>query len=340
MQSRVTPYVVEVDSLGEARAVTEAEAEYQPTDPQIAWHLARFITDVRGRSLDPVLMRENWLEAYDFATKRGAQFLGDYARSADPFADVGERDGLGPGDQRGPRVRPILPGEVVRDRLRAREPQAGTSRWTAILTVLLAAAGHADTLRKNPLGLYVDAIDWSRELDPCAASPRPARAAPNSATNLPARIAARSESGRSSPSPKGDPVHEPHPRLSAIALSIGDANAQTSPPPPLRRVPARRRSRPKVAPPSRSAPPSSLQATNRRRRKLRGSHANRAATQEPATPAFLNAVQVYALWRRVDVSGLSPRPSVVTDIALQPGEAIVSVAAGDTAAGHRRHHQR
>src|SRR3546814_1279260 len=38
-QSRVTPYVVEVDRLGEARAVTEAEAGYRPTDPQIAWHL-------------------------------------------------------------------------------------------------------------------------------------------------------------------------------------------------------------------------------------------------------------------------------------------------------------
>ena len=57
LQSRVVPYVVEVDRLGEARAVTEAEAGYQPTDPQIAWHLAQFIANVRSVSLDPVLMR-------------------------------------------------------------------------------------------------------------------------------------------------------------------------------------------------------------------------------------------------------------------------------------------
>src|SRR3546814_11283366 len=31
------------------------------------------------------------LEAYDFTTKRGSQFLGDYARGADPFANIGER---------------------------------------------------------------------------------------------------------------------------------------------------------------------------------------------------------------------------------------------------------
>src|SRR5438105_6751377 len=36
LQSRVTPYVVEVDKLGEARAVSEAEKNFRPTDPQIA----------------------------------------------------------------------------------------------------------------------------------------------------------------------------------------------------------------------------------------------------------------------------------------------------------------
>lgn len=33
MQSRVVPYVVEVDALGEARAVTAVEAEYSPDRP-------------------------------------------------------------------------------------------------------------------------------------------------------------------------------------------------------------------------------------------------------------------------------------------------------------------
>src|SRR5690606_1535086 len=54
LQSRVVPYVVEVDGLGEARAVAPAVQEYRPTDPQIAWHLGRFIVDVRSVSLDPV----------------------------------------------------------------------------------------------------------------------------------------------------------------------------------------------------------------------------------------------------------------------------------------------
>ncbi|WEK45200.1 MAG: conjugal transfer protein TrbF [Candidatus Andeanibacterium colombiense] len=184
MQSRVTPYVVEVDRLGEARAVQAADAEYQPTDPQVAWHLSHFITNVRSVSLDPVLMRRDWLEAYDFATRRGAQFLGEYARSALPFANAGDR------------TVSVQITSVVRASDNSfqvkwtetefeRGSQAATSRWTAILTTVMRPPASADVLRKNPLGIYVDAIDWSREFDgtPAPAAPR----SPDPAAKLPLR---------------------------------------------------------------------------------------------------------------------------------------------------------
>ncbi|HEY0959275.1 MAG TPA: conjugal transfer protein TrbF [Novosphingobium sp.] len=186
LQSRVVPYVVEVDRLGEARAVSEAATGYQPTDPQIAWHLGRVITNVRSASLDPVLMKRGWLEAYDFATRRGAQFLGDYARSNDPFARIGER------------TVSVQVTSVVRasdtsfqvkwtETVFERGARAGSSRWTAILTIVTKPPVDADTLRRNPLGIYVDAIDWSRELDDEPQSPSPSRSAPmaSPASNLP-----------------------------------------------------------------------------------------------------------------------------------------------------------
>jgi type IV secretion system protein VirB5 len=57
---------------------------------------------------------------------------------------------------------------------------AGVSHWTGILTVVIKPPTSADTLRKNPLGLYVDAIDWSRDLDPApTARSSPSAAAPS-----------------------------------------------------------------------------------------------------------------------------------------------------------------
>src|SRR3546814_15578557 len=54
----ITPWVVEVDKLGEARAVAPADVDYQPSDPQIAFHLARFIELIRSIPADPVSSEE------------------------------------------------------------------------------------------------------------------------------------------------------------------------------------------------------------------------------------------------------------------------------------------
>jgi len=178
VQSRVTPYVVETDRLGEVRSVAPASADYNPTDPQISWALGRFIKNVRGVSLDPVLMRENWLGAYDFVTDRGELFLNEYARSADPFAKVGTRSvsvEIVSVVRASPRSFQVKWKESVFER----GSLASTSRWTAILTVSVKTPRTAEVLRKNPLGLYVEAIDWSREYEASEAA-RP----PETATNI------------------------------------------------------------------------------------------------------------------------------------------------------------
>ena len=164
VQSRVTPYVVEVDRLGEARAVVPAATDYRPTDPQIAWHLGKFVANIRSRSLDPVLMRENWLSAYDFATERASLFLGEYARASAPFAEVGRRTVS-------VQITSVVRASDTSFQVKWTESEyergslASTSRWTAMLTVKVQSPRSAEVLRKNPLGLYVDAIDWSRELE-------------------------------------------------------------------------------------------------------------------------------------------------------------------------------
>ena len=164
-QSRITPYVVEGDRLGEATPVSPAEILHQPTDPEIAWALAHFISNVRSVSLDPVLMRANWLEAFNFTTRRGAQALGAYARAANPFSRIGEYS-------QSAQVTSVVRASDRSFQIKWLETsfehgnEAGTAHWTAILTIVTKAPTTADALRKNPLGIFVDAIDWSRELEP------------------------------------------------------------------------------------------------------------------------------------------------------------------------------
>jgi type IV secretory pathway TrbF-like protein len=163
VRGSVTPWVVQVDRFGQAQAVAPAVSGYQPTDPQIAFHLARFIEDVRGLPADGIVLRQNWLRAYDFTTDRGAAALNDFARHNDPFANLSKL-------QISVEVSSVIrasPGSfrvAWIQRSYENGSLSATERWTAILSVVIDAPRDADRLRKNPLGVYVNAINWSKEL--------------------------------------------------------------------------------------------------------------------------------------------------------------------------------
>jgi len=162
-RSTITPYVVEVDKLGQVKAVGAAIEGYRPNDAQIAYHLSRFIQNVRSLSIDPVVVRQNWLDAYDYTTERGAATLNEYARTNDPFSRVGQT------------TISIEMTSVVRvsetsvqlrwvERTYTNGALTNTERWTAILSLLMKQPRDEARLRKNPLGIFVDGLNWSREL--------------------------------------------------------------------------------------------------------------------------------------------------------------------------------
>ncbi len=161
-QSRVTPYVVEVDTLGQVRAVAPASATYRPSDAQIAWFLARFITNVRSLSSDPVLVRQNWLDAYNFATDRAAQTLNAQAQQDDPFAGIGERS-VTVSIASVVRASPTTFQVKWREQTYVRGTLDKATQWTAILTIQQALPKREDVLRQNPLGLYVTDLAWSQD---------------------------------------------------------------------------------------------------------------------------------------------------------------------------------
>jgi type IV secretory pathway TrbF-like protein len=159
----VVPWVVQVDNLGQSQAVAPAVADYRPTDPQIAFHLGRFIEQTRSIPSDAIIVRQNWLRAYEFTTDRGAATLNDYARANDPFTKVGRQ-------QVAVEVSSVIraSNDSFRVAWTERHYENGqlstTERWTAILTIVIQTPRDAERLRANPLGIYVNAISWSREM--------------------------------------------------------------------------------------------------------------------------------------------------------------------------------
>ena len=161
-RGNVIPWVVEVDRLGQAQASAPAAQGYRPTDPMIAWTLARFIEDVRGLSADPVVLGEGWRRAYDFTNDAGATALSDYARGADPFAQLGK-------SQVSVEVTSVVRASPDSFRVAWTERRyvggqlASTERWSGILTLVVTPPRTPEGLRKNPLGIFIRSISWSKE---------------------------------------------------------------------------------------------------------------------------------------------------------------------------------
>lgn len=157
-----TPYIVEVDPRGGARAVGPAVETYKPNDAQIAYHLARFVDNVRSLSSDAVVVKQNWLKAYDFATERAAVTLNEYARDNDPFAKVGR-------ETVAVEVTSVVRASDSSFQIRwlERTFEGGalkeTRGLTGLFSIIITPPRTAEAVRKNPLGIYVHTFNWSQD---------------------------------------------------------------------------------------------------------------------------------------------------------------------------------
>jgi type IV secretion system protein VirB5 len=156
----VKPFVVEVSSWGQTQRITAIDGRYEPSEAQTAHALAGWVRDVRSKSIDPVVIRQNWLRAYDLTTPRAAAFLSSWAQSRDPFAEAG-REAVS-----------VEVLNVVRRSARTYDLQwretrfldgqaAGQSRWRALITTTLRPPRTEAELMKNPLGLKIEDVSWT-----------------------------------------------------------------------------------------------------------------------------------------------------------------------------------
>lgn len=163
MQSReavVKPFVVEVASWGQTQKITALDGRYNPTDAQVGYALAEWIRDVRSKSIDPIVLRQNWLRAYDVLTPKAAAFLNAWAQTHDPFAQVGQ-------EAVSVEVLNVVRRTARTYDLQWRETrfvngqQASQARWRALITTRLQPPHNEAELMKNPLGIQIEDVSWT-----------------------------------------------------------------------------------------------------------------------------------------------------------------------------------
>ena len=167
-QSRVVPYVVEVDRLGRASAIAPAEALPAVSDRVVVAALSAFVSNIRTVYTDPVAQRDAVYRAYAHVGGDARTFLERYF--SDPQNDPRR---LGKGARRSVEVVAVLPvpgttaggGRTYRVTWNETEssPQRGDTEraWEGYLSVVVAPPTTTEGVERNPLGVFVTDLSWS-----------------------------------------------------------------------------------------------------------------------------------------------------------------------------------
>lgn len=159
-QAVVKPFVVEVSQWGQTQRITALDGRYEPTEAQVGHALAGWVRNVRAKSVDPVVIRQNWLAAYDLVTPKAGSFPNAWAQAHDPFAEVG-REAVNV------EVLNVVRRSGRTYDLQWRETrfvngqQAGQERWRALITIKLQPPKTEAELLKNPLGIRIEDVSWT-----------------------------------------------------------------------------------------------------------------------------------------------------------------------------------
>lgn len=162
--SKVKPYVVEVDKLGQAVAVKPAEEASTPDQRIIRFQLANFITNARSITPDRVVQKR-WLDGvYAVSSPSAATFLNEYYKSHDPF-EKGRTSLVSV------EINTALPLSNNSWQIQWTETSRGlnglvegTTRWQAILNINVFPPTTPQQIVANPTGIVIDQISWTQQL--------------------------------------------------------------------------------------------------------------------------------------------------------------------------------
>lgn len=161
-QSKIVPYVVEIGGNGQIAGIHKAtEKSYIPNQEITKYAIRNFIQSVRSLPSDPVVARSNLESAYHFLTQRGASILNALFAKDNPVAEFGKKT-------RSLHVDTILPisentyqaewSEIEYDSTGVR---TNIQILHGVFTVVKETPTTEETIRKNPLGIYIDNFSWS-----------------------------------------------------------------------------------------------------------------------------------------------------------------------------------
>ena len=163
-QSKLVPYVVEVDKLGASIAVARADRATTPDQSIVRAQLASWISDARTVSSDPVIERSTLTRVYSLIGTTAKPYLDDWYSTHSPFV-------AGAAHTVAVKIDAVLPQSAATYQVQWTEEQRDrdgsnpvTTHWETQLTVGFHPPTDEATILRNPMGIYVTQLSWTQHL--------------------------------------------------------------------------------------------------------------------------------------------------------------------------------
>jgi len=161
-QTKITPYVVEVDKLGQPVAFGPADQLHSLDERLYRYLLSVFIYNVRSTITDPLAQKTLLTRAYAYTAKDASAFLDSYFRAHNPFERAQE-------ESVAVQVHTILRLSEKTWQVQWTETHRSLTsqaqseeHWQAALSTELSRPAKVDAILQNPVGLFVTAISWTK----------------------------------------------------------------------------------------------------------------------------------------------------------------------------------
>lgn len=167
-KSAVIPYIVEVrEDTGEVVSMGKVSGEkFSPKEASVKSTIAIFIGKIRSVSTDQIVVRQNFLSAYDFVTKKGRNILTNYTQESKIFERIGKK---------AVSVDKQVITKITENSYQCEwtekhfNVEGGGGRkstqhaFTGIFTIICELPKTENKLLVNPLGIYIDEFNISRK---------------------------------------------------------------------------------------------------------------------------------------------------------------------------------
>lgn len=163
-QSKITPFVVALDNLGNPIAMAQPAGGSAVSQRIIEAQIANLIWNARTVLNDQAAQKTLLDRVYAMLSPDASAYLNDYYKAHSPFAGDGITTNV--------EINSILPVSKDSFQINWKESKfntsqpMGSSQWKAAVTVGIDAtlADKPQVMLANPLGIYIKSISWTQVL--------------------------------------------------------------------------------------------------------------------------------------------------------------------------------